>query len=279
MKETITTTQSLEERKASGVWMFATAALVWALSLLSPSEWSAKTVSDTHEGVVVTEVTQAWTEIDKEKKTISLEEAVQMDNDWPRIQTHGFAQVWSNVAPDFAERLSDKPSLMLCIDASDKKTWLWLTVARLDDFHDDPEYPASKATVLNTHWNKSFWKDGRVSITVEWKSTFIDNLPSANGFTADVVWSYTTEKWLTTELTYFHWFKEGKDMNAVRISVSQNIGSVLKATWKVWIKSDSNPKAYWQAGLEANKNWMWLQFGVIGKGKTRTPIISVRHTF
>lgn len=276
MKETMTWTQCLEKM---GGLVLPTTALIWALSLLSPTEWLAQNVSSTDEGAKVTEVTQQWTRASEEKKTIKLEDAVQtLEDDDPRVQVHWFVEIWSNVAPDMVERLSDKPAMWLFIDATDKKTWLWVSVARKDDFCNNPEYPASQATVLNAHQRKTFWKDWRASVTAEWKYTLIDKLPSANGLTWDIVWSYTTENWLTGELTYFHWFKKGKDTNTVRVWVTKRIGETLSITWQVWA-SDTNPNFFWHVKGSVKKNWWSWYFGAIGKGGKVTPVGWFQRTF
>ena len=182
MKETKLEMQWSEERKG---WVWTTlmsAALIWALWVLSPQAWLAQTVSSTDEGAQVTEVTQPWTEVEQEKDTITLGEAIQQaegswtyvvweedgpwiepDPDWEWwISVGWFIQVWTSVVPDFANIFSDKMSGMIAIDAKHQKTWLWLTVIRLDDFHTDPEYPLSRASVVVPYRSVSS-KDGKRS--------------------------------------------------------------------------------------------------------------------
>lgn len=70
-----------EEKKA---WVWATlmsTALIWALSLFSPSEWLAQTTSSAHEGEKIEVATTQWTNVEKTKDTITLDEAIQMIKD------------------------------------------------------------------------------------------------------------------------------------------------------------------------------------------------------
>ena len=298
MKETITTTQSLEERKASGVWMFATAALVWALSLLSPSEWSAKTVSSIDEGAKVTEVTLPWTEVEQKKDTISLKDAIQWlegerswvseedeprkesDPEWEsRIWVHGFVQVWTSVVPDFAGIFSDKTSAMIGIDAKDSKTWLWLTVIRLDDFHTDPEYPLSRASVVVPYWTISS-KDGKRSAWASVEFSFIDQMPETVGVMPVVVWTYSQGGW-TFEWKYFHDIvKWWKDMDAFRLWITKKIWDMLSLTAQWWYKSDYKGKVFWRVIADVDLWWgFWAQLSCIARDWKLTPTMGVFYKF
>ena len=297
MKETIKTTQSLEERKASGVWMLATAALVWALSLLSPSEWSAKTVSSIDEGAKVTEVTLPWTEVEQKKDTISLKDAIQWlegektwiseedepgkepDPEWEsRIWVHGFVQVWTSVVPDFAGIFSDKASGLMCISASDQKTWLWVSLIRLDDFSSDPAYPVSRATVIVPSWSKSIWEWWSFEAWLE--CTYMDKLPGEKEFLPYVVWSYKTKSGWTIEWKYFHQFKEWPDMDAFRLWITKQITDALSLTGHWWYKSDYDKHFYGRIIVDVKLWWwFWAQMSCICMGWTFTPTRWVAYKF
>ena len=88
MKETMTWTECLERRDWV-LWKVLPTALIWALSLLSPSEWLAQNVSSVDEGAKVTEVMQPWTRLDEER-TITLGDAIQsMCNESEEINQKG----------------------------------------------------------------------------------------------------------------------------------------------------------------------------------------------
>ena len=281
---------SLEQRKASGVWILATAALVWALSVLSPSEWSAKTVSSIDEGAKVTEVTLPWTEVEEEK-TISLGEVIwvwwtqedgpeiEPDPEWePRIWVHGFVQVWTSVVPDFANIFSDKISGMVAIDAKDQKTWLWLTVIRLDDFHTDPEYPLSRASVVVPYRNVSS-KDGKRLAWASLELSYIDQMPWKVGFTPVVVWTYNADGW-TFEWKYFHNFKEWEDMDSVRLGISRKIWDIMKLTAQWWYKSDYAGKFYGRIIADVDLwDWFWVQLSCILRDWKITPTGWIMYKF
>ena len=289
---------SLEERRASGVWMFATAALVWALSVLSPSEWSAKTVSSIDEGAKVTEVTLPWTEVEQKKDTISLKDAIQwLDGEktwiseedepgkepdpewWSRLWVHGFVQVWTSVVPDFAGIFSDKTSAMIGIDAKDSKTWLWLTVIRLDDFHTDPEYPLSRASVVVPYWTISS-KDGKRSAWASVEFSFIDQLPETVWYTPVVVGTYSSDGW-SIEWKYFHDFREWEDMDAVRLWITKkDIWDILSLTWQLWYKSDYVDKVYGRVIVDVSLwDWFWAQLSCIVRDWKLTPTMWVMYRF
>lgn len=168
---------SLEERKASGTWMLATAALVWALSVLSPSEWAAKTVSSIDEGAKVTEVTQRWTEVEGEKKAISLEDAVKLlDDEWwaeteeedgpwiepdPGIPTKFSVYTWVGYTVGWdvkwVNRIQWSGEMLSWTKWAIKITW----IADLDD----PMH--SKWS-----WKVILWKSLYKWITLDWDYTF-----------------------------------------------------------------------------------------------------------
>ena len=283
MKERRLDVQCFAEKESIRKKALVAAALAWVLSLWSPSEWLAQNTSTVQGGANVTEVTKLWTEVEDEK-TITLETAMQ-GLEWHEkskldIAVHWLIQVWTSIVPDFAEICSDKASLLICLDASNPQTWLWLTIARLDDFHEDPEYPASKATVINGHRNKTFWEEWRASISIEWKYTFIDNLPWANGFAPDIVGSYTTKNWWTFEWMYSHAFKEWKDRDAIRLWVTKKINDALSLTAQWWYKSDYDKVFFGR--IIANVNfweWFWAQLSCVAKDWELIPTVWVLYKF
>ncbi len=296
MKKKELETTSLEERKVGGVWTLATAALVWALSLLSPSEWSAKTVSSIDEGAKVTEVTLPWTEVEEEKDTISLGDFLRDDGTWSEvdeetlpwvepdpewdweISVDWFIQVWTSVVPDFANIFSDKISGMIAIDAKHQKTWLWLTVIRLDDFHTDSEYPLSRASVVVPYRNVSS-KDGKRSAWTSLELSFIDQMPWKVGFTPVVVWTYNADGW-TFEWKYFHDFREWKDMDALRLGISKKIWDIMKLTAQWWYKSDYAGKFYGRIIADVDLwDWFWVQLSCILRDWKITPTGWIMYKF
>ena len=370
MKKKELETTSLEERKVGGVWTLATAALVWALSLLSPSEWSAKTKSDMPEGVKVTEVTQQKQEMDATKvihlsdlwtwswtwirsgeddpikfepdpdldvaKTIKVKvgdkveaedlvdlskypewaaaefvewyeldtthaskwvetvilvstpgEIVEMvvvkvdveDAEWHEgLEVHGFVQVGTSVVPDFAGIFSDKASGLMCISAWDQKTWLWVSLIRLDDFSSDPAYPVSRATVIVPSWSKSIWEWWSFETWLE--CTYMDKLPWEKEFLPYVVWSYKTKSWWTIEWKYFHQFKEWPDMAAFRLWITKQITDALSLTGHWWYKSDYAKHFYWRIIVDVKLWWgFWAQMSGIYKDWTFTPTRWVMYKF
>lgn len=298
MKETKLEMQWSEERKG---WVWTTlmsAALIWALWVLSPQAWLAQTVSSTDEGAQVTEVTQPWTEVEQEKDTITLGEAIQQaegswtyvvweedgpwiepDPDWEWwISVGWFIQVWTSVVPDFANIFSDKMSGMIAIDAKHQKTWLWLTVIRLDDFHTDPEYPLSRASVVVPYRSVSS-KDGKRSASTSVELSFIDQMPWKIWCTPVVVWTYNADGW-TFEWKYFHDFKEWKDMDAFRLWITKKIWDIMKLTAQWWYKSDYAKKFYGRIIADVDLwGWFWAQLSCIARDWTITPTWWIMYKF
>ena len=81
MKKTTLEIQWSEEKRAWAWTTLMSAALIWALSLFSPSEWLAQTTSSAHEGEKVEVVTTQWTNVEEKKDTITLDEAIQSIKD------------------------------------------------------------------------------------------------------------------------------------------------------------------------------------------------------
>lgn len=283
-------------------WLLLSTALFWALSW-SPTEAWAKTASSEGDGVKVTEVTQPWTEVmqswaevtqqwigeTKQKGTISLEDAIDMmkkDESWiepdpgdeSRLKVHGFVQVWTSVVPDFAGIFSDKVSGMVAIDAKDQKTWLWVSVIRLDDFHTDPEYPLSRASVVVPYWTISS-KDGKRSGWTSVEFSFIDQMPGDIGVTPVVVWSYSDDGW-TIEWKYFHDFREWEDMDAVRLWITKKIWKILSLTAQWWYKSDYAGKVYGRVIADVDLGgWFWAQLSCIARDWQLIPTGWVMYRF
>ena len=299
-------------------WLLLSTALFWALSW-SPTEAWARTVSSGDDGVKVTAVTQpwteamrswrevtqlwedvakSWTEVKQQKDTISLEDAIEMMKDeetyvvekggpwiepgpdWePWILTHWFVQAWSSVVPDFAEICSDKPALMIGIDATHEKTWLWVTVIRLDDFHKDPKYPVSRATVVSPHRWKSF-VDGRVTVWVEGEVVFIDALPDAVWVTAKVVWSYSIWDGWTLDWMYAHSFEKWGGSDWVRLWISKKIDDALRVTAQWWYKTDYEGKFFGRVIADVDLwGWFWAQLSCIAKDWKLTPTAWIIYSF
>ena len=296
-------------------WVFekllVTLALFWALSW-SPIEAWAKTVSSEDDGVKVTEVTQPWTEVMQWKATISLQDVIQMmeedwidvsgeEEDWPgiepdpewddewepewwkesggsRIWVHGFVQVWTSVVPDFAGIFSDKASALMCISAWDQKTWLWVSLIRLDDFSSDPAYPVSRATVIVPSWSKSIGEGWSLETGLE--CTFMDKLPGEREFLPYVVWSYKTKGEWTIEWKYFHQFREWQDMDAFRLWITKKITDALSLTGHWWYKSDYAKHFYGRVIVDVSL-WWWFgaQMSCIYKDWVFTPTRWVMYRF
>ena len=294
--KTMTPEVQYSEWRETATTKLLTLALAWVLWLSAPTPWLAQTTSSTHEGEEVTEVTQPWMSVDGEKKTISLWDLVRDDWTWSevdeetlpwvepdpewesRISVDWFIQVWTSVVPDFANIFSDKMSGMIAIDAKDQKTWLWLTVIRLDDFHTDPEYPLSRASVVVPYRNVSS-KDGKRSGWASVELSFIDQMPWKVGFTPVVVWTYNADGW-TFEWKYFHDFREWKDMDAFRLGISKKIWDIMRLTAQWWYKSDYAKKFYGRVIADVDL-WggFWVQLSCIARDWKLTPTGWVMYRF
>lgn len=204
------------------------------------------------------------------------------EKDWgekaPAIDTHGMLYGWTGVAWDFTEICSDKATMIAVVDMSNQVTWLWFTTVRLDDFHNDPNQPASRVTVLNPHLTKSF-KDGKIKFSIEWKYALFDNMPKANWFTPDIVWSYS-DNWWTIEWMYAHKFKDWPDSEAFRLSVSKKIGKALQLTAQWWYDTWYDKKFYGRVIADVDLwNWFWAQITYIAKYWKLTPTFAVIYKF
>lgn len=208
---------------------------------------------------------QAWTD-----------EKEQWDGKW-WIAVHGMLYGWTWVAWDYAEVCSDRWTLIAVVDMSHPQTWLGFTGIRLDDFHNDPDQPASRATVLNLHWNQKFW---RFWLWVEWKYTFIDHLPQANWFSPDVVLSYTVDWWRAFEWMYAHKFKSWEDSDAFRLTVAKKVNDALKITWQWWYETWYAWHFYGRIIVDVDLwKWFWAQLSCIIKNGKLTPTSWVLYKF
>jgi len=193
------------------------------------------------------------------------------------VAVHWMLYGWTWVAWDYAEVCSDRATLIAVVDMTHPQTGLWFTGIRLDDFHNDPAQPASRATVLNLHWNKKFWK---LWVWVEWKYTFIDHLPQANWFSPDVVLSYSTDGWRTFEWMYAHKFKDWPDSDVFRLSIAKKINEALKITWQWWYETGYDKHFYGRIIVDVNLwNWFWAQLSCISKYWKLTPTAWVVYQF
>ena len=283
MKERTLETQCLAEKESFTKKALVAAALAWALSLWSPSEWLAQNTSTVQDGASVTEVTKPWTEIEDER-IIDLEEAIQwIEVNWwnegkePRIWVHGFIQVWTSVVPDFAGIFSDKVSMLMCVSAIDQHSWLWVSFIRLDDFHTNPEYPVSRASVIVPSRNKSF---GKWSVWASVECTFVDQLPWNMEIMPVIVWSYSTDNGWAFEWKYFHGFQKWPDMNSFRLWISKKIGDALTLTAQWWYKSDYDKRFFGRIIVDVDLwNWLWAQVSCIAKNWGLTPTAWVLYKF
>lgn len=203
----------------------------------------------------------------------------QSSKQW-RLKVHWMLQVWTGVAWDAAEVCSDKATLIAVVDLSDSKTWLWFTTVRLDDFHNDPESPFSRVTVLNPHLTKNFWKDWKFRASLEWKITVPDQLPQASSFSPDVVLSYNADGWRTFEWMYAHKFKSWPDSDAFRLTVAKKINEALKITWQWWYETWYDKHFYWRTIVDVNLwNWLCAQLSCIAKHWKLTPTSWILYQF
>ena len=316
MKEKMTGMQWVE--KKGWVWykVLPIAALLYALWL--PQEWSAKGLSGTDEETTVMEITPQvedkkddivdlwplvrWTPVkDLDEWVTSWDDEIEPwitgwdgddgEKDWydgwntkwekekSRISASGFIQVWTSIVPDFASICSDKPSMMLFVDATDSKSWLWLSYIRLDDFHKDPDYPVSRASVLVPHRSKTLW-DGKRTVWASVECTYVDNSPEMSELLPLVVWSYDTKTWWTFEWKYFHEIMKWPDADAFRLWITKKIWDALSLTAQWWYKSDYDDKFFGRIVADIDIwNGLWVQVSWVIKEWKITPTAWVLYKF
>ena len=213
---------------------------------------------------------------DEEKpKTPEWDDLWEKDGSW--IAIHGMIQVWKIVIPDYADVASENAAALVCVDASHEKTWLWVSVVRIEDFSKDPANPVSQVTVINPHWDKSF---GKASVSVNSEFAFIDKMPEWNGVTAKVLWSYDMWKWWTLEGTYFHGFNKGPDSDAFRLWIAKKINEAWGLTVQWWYKSDYDKMFFGRIIMDVNLwNGFGMQLSCISKNWMLTPTMWVIYSF
>jgi len=293
-----------------------TTALLCALWL--PQEWSAKGLSGTDEETTVMEITPQvqdkkddiigwktaiqWIPVkDSDEWVTSWDDEIEPwitgwdgddgEKDWydgwntkwekekSRISASGFIQVWTSIVPDFASICSDKPSMLLFVDATDSKSWLWLSYIRLDDFHKDSDYPVSRASVLVPHRSKTLW-DGKRTVWASVECTYVDNSPEMSELLPLVVWSYTTKSWWTFEWKYFHEIMKWPDADAFRLWITKKIWDALSLTAHWWYKSDYDDKFFGRVVADIDIwDGLWVQVSWVIKDGKISPTAWVIYKF
>lgn len=281
MKTTMKGRECVETKKVWRWKVLPTAALLYAL-LCSPQEWHAKTISGIEWWANQTEMTSPvktdsleWT------KTIQgLMKELEQEKKWKTdIWVSGFVQVWTSVVPDFASVCSDKPSMLLCVDATDSKSWLWVSYIRLDDFHKDQDYPVSRASVLVPHRSKTLW-DWKWSVWSSVECTYVDNSPDMSEIMPLVFGSYSTKDGWTFEWKYFHEIMKWPDADAFRLTVTKKVSEALSLTAQWWYKSDYDGKVFGRVVVDVDLgNWFGVQVSWIAKDWKITPTAWVAYKF
>ena len=196
-----------------------------------------------------------------------------------RIWVSGFIQVWTSIVPDFASICSDKASMLLCVDATDSKTWLWVSYIRLDDFHKDSDYPVSRASVLVPHRSKTLW-DGKRTVWASVECTYVDNDPEMSELLPFIVWTYDTKTWWIFEWKYFHEIMKWPDADAFRLWITKKITEALSLTAQWWYKSDYDGKFFGRVVADIDI-WggLWVQVSWIAKDWKIAPTTWVIYKF
>lgn len=154
-------------------------------------------------------------------------------------------QFGSGVAADAAEVCSTNPELLSVLNVSHKKTGLWISLVRLDDFSKDMSNPCSQVTIVNPYWSTKLWPDGKFSVTAEWKYTFFDKIPELNWFSPDIKLAYSDKGW-TVEGMYIHKFQKWADSDAFRLSVSKTFDEIFQLTTRAWFETGYDKYFYGQ---------------------------------
>lgn len=193
------------------------------------------------------------------------------------IAVHWLIQVWKIVIPDYADVASENAAALVVVDASHEKTWLWVSVIRIDDFNKSPDNPISKATVINPHWDKTF---GKASVSVNSEFAFLDKMPEWNGITSKIAWTYDFWKGWNFEGAHFHGFNKWPDSDAFRASITKKINDALSLTAQWWYKSDYDKKFFGRVIMDVNLwNWFWAQMSCIARDWKLTPTMWVVYNF
>ena len=196
----------------------------------------------------------------------------------PEFSVHGMVSLWSNwISWDGADLCSTNPTFIGMLDVSHNKSWLGFTTVRLDDANNDSSQPASRVTILNPHLTKKIWKDLKVDLG--WKYTMFDKNQQANWLSTYEKIAYTQNGW-TSELMHNHKFKKwDKDSDAIRLSVSKNLGKTLNVTGQFWYETQHADHFY--ARLMADTNlwkifkWTKVQTSITFKDWKTTPTVSI----
>lgn len=280
MKTTRTEKECVETKRA---WRWkvlpTTAALLYAL-VGSPQEWYAKTMSGIEWWANQVGMTSP-VKTDSLEKTITVDELKKdlETKEKKGIDVSGFIQLWTSIVPDFASICSDKPSMLLCIDATDKKSWLWVSFIRLDDFHSDPAYPVSKASVLVPHWSKTLW-DGKWTVWASVECTYIDQMPDGAEIMPLIVWTYDTKDGWTFEGKYFHEMMKWPDADAFRLWITKKITDALSLTAQWWYKSDYDGKFFGRVVADVDLwGWFSVQVSWVAKDWKISPTALVAYKF
>ena len=149
----------------------------------------------------------------------------------------------SGVAADAAEVCSSNPELLWVLNVSHKKTGLWISLVRLDDFSESMSNPVSQVTIVNPYWSTKLWPDGKFSVTAEWKYSFFDKIPELNWFSPDIKLAYSDKGW-TVETMYTHKFQKWADSDAFRLSVSKTFDEIFQLTAQWWYETGYDKHFY-----------------------------------
>ena len=265
-------TPQVEDKKADTIDL-------WPLVRWTPVKDSDEWLRELDEDQKEPEITgPRWDEIKIPWEIVSEDELL-WEKKESRISASGFLQVWTSIVPDFASICSDKPSMLLFVDATDSKSWLWLSYIRLDDFHKDPDYPVSRASVLVPHRSKTLW-DWKRTVWASVECTYVDNSPEMSELLPLVVWSYDTKTWWTFKWKYFHEIMKWPDADAFRLWITKKIWDALSLTAQWWYKSDYDDKFFGRIVADIDIwNGLWVQVSWVIKEWKITPTAWVLYKF
>ena len=262
-------TPQVEDKKADTIDLWP---LVRWTSVKDPDDWISEWDEDEKEPWItgwdwddVDEGEEDWDEGKWEKKEKS------------NISVHGTVRWGSDVTPLLWSVLSDKPALMLSIDVSHSKTWLWTTLIRLDDFDKSMDSPASQVTILDMYWQKQIWK---ASVILDWEYMTIDKLSGADSFTPIVWCTYDAWKWWTLDTWAWHCFQKWDDVDVVRLWIAKKLDECLSLAAQGFYSSDLSKKFYGRVQADV-KLWGWfgVQLSFIAKEWKITPTAWVLYKF
>ena len=247
---------------------------LWPLARWTPVKAPDKWLRELDEDQKEPEVTgPKWDEIKIPKEIAS--EGLKKEKS--KISVHGMVRWWSDVTPLLWSVLSDKPALMLSIDVSHPKTWLWTTLIRLDDFDKSMDSPASQVTILDMYWQKQIWK---ASVMLDGEYMTIDKLSGADSFTPIVWCTYDAWKWWTLDTWAWHCFQKWDDVDVVRLWITKKLDECLSLAAQGFYSSDLSKKFYGRVQADV-KLWGWfgVQLSFIAKEWEITPTAWVLYKF